>query len=110
MLSAMALYWPPKAEKRIQWNLGSQFVNLAANVPTFINILTRMFLAFINNLRPSNNPKMLKISLPVRGTEITLGKVVHYPCTYFGPGQYADLKVILQLICLGVDKGYPIQC
>jgi uncharacterized membrane protein YoaT (DUF817 family) len=37
MLSAMALYWPPKAEKRIQWNLGSQFVNLAANVPTFIN-------------------------------------------------------------------------
>jgi hypothetical protein len=45
----MALNWP-KADKKIPSNLGGQFATFGANV-----------LAFINNLRPICNPKVLKI-------------------------------------------------
>jgi hypothetical protein len=45
-----------KAEKRIPSNLGSQFGTLGANVP-----------AFISNLGPNNNPKLLKVGLKLFG-------------------------------------------
>jgi hypothetical protein len=40
----------PRLKKRIPLNLGSKFAKLGAIV-----------LAFINNLRPNINPKMLKV-------------------------------------------------
>jgi len=49
MLNFMALIGP-KAEKRIPTNLGGQFATVGANVP-----------AFISNLGPICNPKMLKV-------------------------------------------------
>jgi hypothetical protein len=45
-----------KAEKRIPSNLESQFGTLRANVP-----------AFISNLGPNNNPKLLKVGLKLFG-------------------------------------------
>ncbi len=50
------LVFGPKSEKRISSNLGYQFATLGANVRTFINIL-----AFINNSRLNNKPKILKV-------------------------------------------------
>jgi len=46
----MAFYWPPRLEKRIPLNLGSQLATLEANV-----------LAFISNSGPNNKPKLLKV-------------------------------------------------
>jgi len=34
---------PSRLKRRIPMNLGSQFANLGANVPAFINILMSMF-------------------------------------------------------------------
>jgi hypothetical protein len=48
MLNFMALEWP-KGDKRIPSNLGGLFSTLGANV-----------LAFISNLGPICNPKVLK--------------------------------------------------
>jgi hypothetical protein len=45
----MGLYWP-KPEKRIPSNLEGHYATLGANVP-----------AFISNLGPITNPKMLKV-------------------------------------------------
>jgi hypothetical protein len=56
----MLTLWPnigPKVEKTIPSNLGSQFATFKANIRAFINILT----TFINNFRPNNKQKILKI-------------------------------------------------
>jgi hypothetical protein len=47
-------------KKSIPSNLGSQFAMLGANVPAFINIVMSNVLAFLSDLMPKKEPKMLK--------------------------------------------------
>ncbi len=57
----MAFYWPQGWRKGYHEILGGQFATLGANVPAFLNIMTINVLAFISNLGPICNPKMLKV-------------------------------------------------